>query len=81
MVTLSNRQLLRHLDGLRAEFVRRRITVTEVARRCGISRGHLSDVLHGRKSMTDRLARDIAFATGIPLRAILAGEEQGNDGG
>ena len=70
MVTLSDQELIRHLDGLRAEFVRRRITVTEVARRCCVSRGHLSDVLHGRKPMTERLARDIAFATGIPLSVI-----------
>ena len=58
-------------DDLRAEFVRRRLSVTEVARRVDVSRGHLSDILHGRRNMTTRLARDISRATRIPLAVIL----------
>lgn len=59
------------LDHLRAEFERRRLTVTEVARRTGVSREHLSDVLWGRKRLTERLARDISLGTRIPLRIVL----------
>jgi len=55
---------------LKAEFVRRDLTVTEVADRVGVARGHLSDILHGRRGMTPRLARDIARETGIPIAVI-----------
>ena len=59
------------LDHVRAEFERRRLTVTTVADRIHVSRVHLSDVLWGRKRLTERLARDISRATGIPLTVIL----------
>ena len=55
---------------LKAEFVRRNLTVTVVADRVGVARSHLSDVLWGRRGMTVRLARDISRATGIPLKDI-----------
>ncbi|KKM74261.1 hypothetical protein LCGC14_1402090 [marine sediment metagenome] len=63
-------------DDLAAEFRLRRLTVTEVARRCKISRQHLSDVLNGRDRLTSRLARDISRATKIPLATILPPQEE-----
>ena len=62
---------------LKVELVKRRLSVTEVARRCGVSRGHLSRVLNGKAEIDDKLARDIAMATGIPKRAVLAEEAAG----
>lgn len=70
MPTLTRRPF-EPLDGLRGVFETKRLTVTEVAQRVGISREHLSDVLWGRKRLTERLARDISRATGIPLATIL----------
>ncbi len=69
MPTLTKRPF-EPLDHLRAEFELRRLTVTAIAGRIGVSRVHLSDVLWGRKRLTERLARDISRATGIPLAAI-----------
>ena len=69
VATLSRR------DDLAAEFRLRRLTVTEVARRCKISRQHLSDVLNGRDRLTERLARDISRATGIPLSVIVPSQD------
>lgn len=66
MATGSKRKRL----DLKAEFARRDLEVTEVAKRVGISRGHLSDVLHGRQGMTERLARDISLRTGIPMATV-----------
>jgi plasmid maintenance system antidote protein VapI len=60
----------RKRPDLRAEFVLRGVTVTVVAERVGISRGHLSDILHGRAGMTERLARDISLRTGIPMTTV-----------
>lgn len=60
---------------LKAELVRRRLSVTEVARRCGVSRGHLSRVINGKAGLDDKLARDLAMATGIPKRVIQAEPE------
>ena len=57
-------------DDLAAEFRLRRLTVTEVARRCKISRQHLSDVLNGRDRLTDRLALNISHAAKIPLNVV-----------
>lgn len=70
MPTLTKRPF-EPLDHLRAEFERRRLTVTAIADRVGVSRVHLSDVLWGRKRLTERLARDISRATGIKLEVIL----------
>jgi transcriptional regulator with XRE-family HTH domain len=64
------------MNDLMAEFVRRGLTQTTVARRVGISRGHLSDVLHGRRGMTERLARDIARATGIAMSDFVPDREE-----
>jgi len=70
-VTTSTASPRMKFTDLRAEFVRRDLTITEVAERVGVARGHLSDILHGRRGMTFRLARDISRATGIPLKDIL----------
>ena len=56
---------------LKEELARRRLTQTEVARRMHIGRHYLCNILAGRKVWTRRTARDFAFATGIPLDAIL----------
>lgn len=71
-VTTATLAPRRKFNDLRAEFVRRGLTITEVADRVGVSRGHFSDVLHGRRGMTPRLARDLSRATGIPLADILS---------
>ena len=55
---------------LKAELMRRGLSQKQVARRVGITYWHLNSVLNGAAPMTDRLARDIAFATGIPLKLI-----------
>jgi len=60
---------------LKVELVRRHLSVTEVARRCGVSRGHMSRVLSGKANLDDKLARDLAMATGIPKRTILGERE------
>jgi len=62
-------------DALKAEFVRRHLAVAEVARRCGVTPGHLSGILSGRRFLTERLARDISMSTGIPLALILPERE------
>ena len=56
---------------LQAEFKRQGLLQKEVASRIGIHESHLSDVMHGRATLTRRLARDISRATGIPLAVIL----------
>ena len=56
---------------LQAEFKRRGLLQKEVANRCDIHESHLSDVIHGRATLTLRLARDISRSTGIPLATIL----------
>lgn len=56
---------------LKAQFVQQGLTQVEVARRAGVTPEHLGAVLNGYVPMTDRLARDIAFATGIPLSLIV----------
>lgn len=66
----------RKMSDLRAAFVRKNLSVTTVAQRVGISRGHLSDVLHGRARMTERLARNISMATTIPLSVVLGEREE-----
>lgn len=60
---------------LKVEFLKRGLDIAEVARRCGVSRGHLSRVINGRVEMDDKLARDIAMATGIP-KVIVLGEPE-----
>lgn len=55
---------------LKAEFVKRNLSISKVAERCGVSRGHLSRVLNGKADMDDKLARDIAMATGIPKASV-----------
>ena len=55
------------LRQLHAQFFLRGLTVSAVAKRCHISRGHLSDVLWGRKRLTPRLAQQIHMVTGIPV--------------
>lgn len=55
---------------MKAQLVARGLSQVEVARRAGITSQHLNAVLNGYAPMTDRLARDIAFATGIPLKLI-----------
>ena len=69
-VTTETASPRRKRVDLKAEFVRRNLTITEVAERVGVARSHLSDVLWGRRGMTVRLARDISRATGIPLKDI-----------
>ena len=59
---------------LKIEFLKRGLTVAEVARRVGCSRQHLSGVISGRAELDDKLARDIALATGIP-KVIVRGPE------
>jgi len=60
---------------LKIEFLKRGLTVAAVARRVGCSRQHLSGVISGRAELDDKLARDIALATGIPKGIILGGAE------
>lgn len=60
---------------LKIEFLRRRLAIAEVARRVGCSRQHLSRVISGRADLDDKLARDIALATGIPKGIVLGGHE------
>lgn len=69
-VTRNDRK--RPRDRLRGEIVTRRLTIAEVADRCKVSRNHLSEVLWGRRTMTERLARDISIATEIPLEEVEA---------
>ena len=60
---------------LKIEFLKRGLTVREVARRVGCSRQHLSAVISGRVDLDDKLARDIALATGIPKVIVVGGPE------
>jgi len=60
---------------LKIEFLKRGLAVSEVARRVGCSRQHLSRVISGRAELDDKLARDIALATGIPKVIILGSPE------
>ncbi len=60
----------RRRDDLLAEMARRNITVTDLARTIGVTRQHLSSVLHGRTSLTKRVARDIARETTIPADVV-----------
>jgi len=60
---------------LKIEFLKRGLTISDVARRVGCSRGHLSRVVSGRAVLDDKLARDIALATGIPKVIVLGGLE------
>ena len=62
---------MRPLRDLKAEFVRRGLKQKEVARRIGVTHWHLNNVLNGLTPMTERLARDISFATSIPLSVVL----------
>lgn len=55
---------------LKLEIIRMGLTVTEVARRIGVSRYHLGRLLGGRVEMTDKLARDLAMALRIPKERI-----------
>ena len=71
MGTVTKRRPGTPLDDLRAELERRRLTVTEVAQRCGVSRNHLSEILWGRRRMTETLGKLMAYKTGIPLATIL----------
>lgn len=64
---------MRRLD-LKAEMVKRGLSITEVADGIGITRVHLSNVLNGQSRMTDRLAVQFAHVTGIPLE-VVRGEE------
>ncbi len=63
------------LRDLKAELVRRGITQRELARRVGVSYWHVNDVINGHVVLTDRLARDISRATGIPLSVILPSQD------
>lgn len=56
---------------LKIEFLKRGLTISDVARRVGCSRGHLSRVVQGCADLDDKLARDIALATGIPKVIVL----------
>ena len=60
---------------LKIEFLKRGLTIAGVARRAGCSRGHLSRVIQGRAELDDKLARDIALATGIPKVIVLGTPE------
>lgn len=57
--------------GLKSELESRGLTQTAVAKRMGITRFYLCNILAGKKPWTFRTARDFAFATGIPLSTIL----------
>lgn len=76
MATAMKRRSGTPLDDLRAELERRRLTVTEVARRCGVSRNHLSEVLWGRRRMSETLAKLMAYKTSIPL-SVIQGDGEG----
>ncbi len=62
---------------LKAQIVRKGLSQTEVARRIGVSPQHLNAVLNGYEPLTERTARDIAFATGLPLSVVLGGDGDG----
>lgn len=51
----------RHVD-LRVEIARRRLRQGTIAAAVGISEGHLSHILAGRKGLSDELAARIAKA-------------------
>jgi plasmid maintenance system antidote protein VapI len=62
---------------LKAEIVRSGRVQANVARQIGITPQHFNAVLNGYAPLTDRLARDISRATGIPLATILPSEDGG----
>lgn len=53
----------------KAELIRRGFTVTEIARRAGVSQGHASHVLKGRHRSA-RVEKVIAEAIGKPIRRV-----------
>lgn len=55
---------------LRARREEREFTVTDLARMCGITPGHLSNLEAGRRRPTPELARTIAYHLGAPLDSL-----------
>jgi len=66
-------------EGLRRELQRRGLTQREVARRMGVTEGHLSYLLAGKRPMSPRMGRLLSWATGISLVLIL--DEHEGEGG
>lgn len=60
----------RRRSDLLAEMTRRNLTVTQLARTIGVSRNHLSQVLHGHEPMTERVSRGILRKTDIPAEIV-----------
>ena len=58
-------------EGLRRELQRRGLKQREVARRMGVTEGHLSYLLAGKRPMSPRMGRLLSWATGISLVLIL----------
>lgn len=65
-------------NRLKGELIARGYSQAEVSRRIGITPEHLNAVLNGHAPLPPRLARDIAFATGIPLNVIVPQEAEGH---
>lgn len=55
-------------------FERSGYTQTELAIRIGISKGHMSKLVHGLKPPSGKLAVRISELTGIPERTLLRGK-------
>ncbi|TEU01988.1 MAG: XRE family transcriptional regulator [Dehalococcoidia bacterium] len=66
------RRPYRRYRHVQAEIVRKGRVQGDVARQIGITPQHFSAVLNGYEPMTDRLAREIAFALGIKLEFVLS---------
>lgn len=56
---------------LKAEIVRKGKVQAQVALQIGITKQHFNAVLNGYEPITERLARDMSRATGIPLVTIM----------
>lgn len=50
-----------------------RLSVSEIARRAGVNRSELSDLLGGKQGVTIDRADKIAGAIGMPLDMLIAG--------
>lgn len=46
------------------------LDMTGIAKRVGCSPSHLSDMLHGRRRVTEKMAPKLAQALGLPLARV-----------
>lgn len=71
ILEIQRKRPYRTYRHVQAEIVRKGRKQGEVAEQIGITPQHFSAVLNGYEPMTDRLAREIAFALGIKIADIL----------